>query len=58
MQAPAIGNPSQLSSSPQPDTPQAQPPEVPPAAQAFLFAEQQAFIGLGLDIASGKTPVG
>ena len=55
MQAPAMGLPGQLAGFNQPSLPHAQMPVVPPAVLAFVFGEQQAFIGLGLDIASGKT---
>ncbi len=34
------------------------PPTVPPAIQAQKFQQQQPFIQMGLDIASGKTKVG
>ena len=42
---------------PQVNVPQIAPPVMPPAVLLFLFKEQQPFVGIGLDIASGKTPV-
>lgn len=56
MQAPAMGLPGQPAGFTEPRLPQGQMPVVPPAVLAFMFGEQQAFIGIGLDIASGKTP--
>ena len=57
MALPAIPGAGQLSSLSSPNIPQIAVPTIPPAVHAFLFKEQQDFIGLGLGIASGVAPL-
>ena len=49
--APALQAPAAALAAPQ------APPVVPPAVQAQAFQQQHPFIAMGIDIASGKTPV-
>ena len=55
LQAPTL--PAQVPATPQLAATQVAPPTVPPSVQAQMFKEQHPFIALGLDVASGKTPV-
>ena len=57
MALPAIPGAGQLSSLSSPNIPQIAVATIPPAVHAFLFKEQQDFIGLGLGIASGVAPL-
>jgi len=56
IQVPEVAIPGQRES-PQITVPQVTPPSMPPAVLEFMFKEQQPFIAIGLDLASGKTPV-
>ena len=55
VQLPGIPNPS-LPSFSQPNVPQLTP-EVQASVDLFMFREQQSFIAIGLEIASGRMPV-
>ncbi len=55
MTAPPTSAPALVAAAPQAAQP---PPELPPEVRAQTFQQQQPFIKMGLDIASGKTPVG
>ena len=56
VQAPTLAVPSLQA--PELSVPQAPAPTVPPHIEAQTFKEQHPFIAMGLDIASGKQPVG
>ena len=48
---------AQMPSLSPPNFPQMPPPTVPPAVREFVFREQQPFIRIGLEIASGAIPL-
>lgn len=54
--APAAAIPAAVSPPPQaaPTAVQTSPPTVPPEVQAHMFKQQQPFIAMGMDVASGK----